>query len=196
MLGIVRRKSIVSPSPETILKRRAAVKRWADRNRDHLARTAKERRLKDPEATKIKDRNHHARHKSKRSENNRLWRVANSTHRQSYMAKWWADNQGKKKAYDTRRRFVRRLRDKEAKSKDPFVDSIIERWKSEPWFVCYYCGNEFERGALHIDHITPVSRGGKHTADNICRSCSTCNQSKRDKPVSQFVVNKQKFLPL
>lgn len=52
-------------------------------------------------------------------------------------------------------------------------------------FTCTYCG---ERGGrLECDHIIPVSRGGGSNLDNLTTSCFTCNRSKRDKTVEEWL---------
>jgi 5-methylcytosine-specific restriction endonuclease McrA len=40
---------------------------------------------------------------------------------------------------------------------------------------CAYCG---ERKPLTQDHITPISKGGEHTASNIVPACQSCNSRK------------------
>lgn len=39
-------------------------------------------------------------------------------------------------------------------------------------FVCQYCGSH---GELTFDHVTPRSRGGRTTWENIVAACSACN---------------------
>lgn len=47
---------------------------------------------------------------------------------------------------------------------------------------CHYCGvHESVVGSLTMDHVTPVSRGGRHCADNIVPACMPCNLKKSDK---------------
>ena len=43
---------------------------------------------------------------------------------------------------------------------------------------CAYCGKE---GKLTQDHITPLSRGGHHSIQNIVPACHSCNSKKKDK---------------
>ena len=48
-------------------------------------------------------------------------------------------------------------------------------------FRCQLCGATSREGArLEVDHIIPVSKGGKTTMDNLQTLCSACNQGKRD----------------
>lgn len=44
--------------------------------------------------------------------------------------------------------------------------------------VCQYCGSTKQ---LTIDHIVPLSKGGKHTWDNVVTACERCNQRKGDR---------------
>ena len=42
---------------------------------------------------------------------------------------------------------------------------------------CQYCG----RAAENVDHVTPRSRGGKHTWDNVVAACRRCNGRKENR---------------
>ena len=45
--------------------------------------------------------------------------------------------------------------------------------------VCHYCGGKFKPQDLTMDHIVPLSRGGKSTKGNAVPSCKKCNTSKK-----------------
>ena len=45
--------------------------------------------------------------------------------------------------------------------------------------VCYYCNQTFPAKELTMDHIVPVSRGGKSTKGNIVPACKDCNNKKK-----------------
>jgi 5-methylcytosine-specific restriction endonuclease McrA len=45
--------------------------------------------------------------------------------------------------------------------------------------ICHYCGQNFPREELTMDHLVPVSRGGKSTKTNIVVSCKKCNNEKK-----------------
>ena len=45
--------------------------------------------------------------------------------------------------------------------------------------LCHYCGKKFERGALTMDHVVPLARGGESTRGNIVPACRDCNQDKK-----------------
>lgn len=49
-------------------------------------------------------------------------------------------------------------------------------------FRCVRCGRGREDGVkLHVDHIKPVSRGGKSVMDNLQTLCEDCNCGKGNK---------------
>jgi 5-methylcytosine-specific restriction enzyme A len=77
--------------------------------------------------------------------------------------------------------YVRRGRDPQKKHR-PKIPSwmraaVIER---DGW-VCQICGGPIPDGDLHIDHIRPVSRGGRNSLSNLQAAHSTCNLKKSDR---------------
>ena len=44
---------------------------------------------------------------------------------------------------------------------------------------CHYCGRSFSAKALTMDHIVPMSRGGKSTRGNVVPACKACNNKKK-----------------
>lgn len=45
-------------------------------------------------------------------------------------------------------------------------------------FRCQYCGRSAPDVILEVDHITPVSAGGKNSLMNLVTSCRDCNRGK------------------
>lgn len=45
--------------------------------------------------------------------------------------------------------------------------------------ICHYCGNKFPPKELTMDHIVPISRGGRSVKGNIVPCCKECNTKKR-----------------
>ena len=43
---------------------------------------------------------------------------------------------------------------------------------------CQYCGEHFTTRDLNLDHVIPLSRGGKSTWDNVVCCCLECNGRK------------------
>jgi 5-methylcytosine-specific restriction endonuclease McrA len=46
---------------------------------------------------------------------------------------------------------------------------------------CQYCGDRIERKEATLDHVIPVSKGGKSVWDNCVTACAPCNSNKSDK---------------
>ncbi len=44
--------------------------------------------------------------------------------------------------------------------------------------MCYHCGHKFLSSSLTMDHLLPISRGGKSTKKNCVPSCKPCNTRK------------------
>jgi 5-methylcytosine-specific restriction endonuclease McrA len=68
---------------------------------------------------------------------------------------------------------------------------------------CAYCGKHIERKESTLDHVQPVSKGGKTTWENCVTACAPCNSYKSDhlhfkpkfkpyKPDFYELVNKRK----
>jgi 5-methylcytosine-specific restriction endonuclease McrA len=45
-------------------------------------------------------------------------------------------------------------------------------------YVCQYCGDDVSRKTATLDHVLPVSHGGKTTFENTVCACATCNANK------------------
>jgi len=45
--------------------------------------------------------------------------------------------------------------------------------------LCHYCRRAFTPAQLTMDHIVPISRGGRSTKGNVVPSCKACNNKKR-----------------
>ncbi len=44
---------------------------------------------------------------------------------------------------------------------------------------CYYCGLKFHPDELTMDHLIPLSRGGKSEKFNLVPACKECNNKKK-----------------
>jgi hypothetical protein len=58
---------------------------------------------------------------------------------------------------------------------------ILER---DEW-TCQYCGSEDD---LTCDHVIPLIRGGGNDDDNLTTACRSCNSSKGDKLIGEWVA--------
>jgi len=54
-------------------------------------------------------------------------------------------------------------------------------------FTCQYCGNSIPKVVLEVDHIHPVSKGGKNNSDNLITSCFDCNRGKSNNELTEII---------
>ncbi len=80
---------------------------------------------------------------------------------------------------------------KEFKSGKKTMSDTVREWQREYEFPkeCVFCASTEN---LQIDHLIPKSRGGSDSADNVVWSCRTCNISRGNKGVFEWLGLKKK----
>jgi 5-methylcytosine-specific restriction protein A len=53
---------------------------------------------------------------------------------------------------------------------------------------CAYCQGTFASDALTMDHIVPLSRGGRSTKGNVVPCCTACNATKRYRTPAELLL--------
>jgi 5-methylcytosine-specific restriction endonuclease McrA len=139
-----------------------------------------------------------ARHQERRQENpealRAVWNSASKTYRATHPAKVVANNKRFRErnpeyAHNYQQthpegQAVRYHRRRAKLLNAPYNDLTTQQWieiKSAFNHCCAYCGIKSKR--LSQDHITPLSKGGSHTANNVVPACRTCNSKKHAGPV-------------
>lgn len=56
---------------------------------------------------------------------------------------------------------------------------------------CHYCGQKFAKKELTMDHIVPLSRGGKSTRGNLVVACEPCNSDKKYYTAAELILKNQ-----
>ena len=61
--------------------------------------------------------------------------------------------------------------------------------------TCTYCGVALDSTAaqLHVDHVVPVAAGGTDDPSNLVPACRSCNCSKGDKPLSDWLPTRPAY---
>jgi len=73
-----------------------------------------------------------------------------------------------------------------------------EMRKTQWWFnkisrgICHYCHATFSPEELTMDHVIPLSRGGRSTKGNIVPCCKDCNNKKKYLTPAEIVLDKLK----
>lgn len=50
---------------------------------------------------------------------------------------------------------------------------------------CFYCGSNSQ---ISIDHVIPISRGGRHSIGNLVAACRSCNSRKNARFITEWKV--------
>ena len=59
--------------------------------------------------------------------------------------------------------------------------------------VCHYCNRQFPPKELTMDHIVPISRGGKSSKGNVVTCCKECNNAKKQLLPMEWEAYLEKF---
>lgn len=108
-----------------------------------------------------------------------MWRERNKEHVREQSRIWAANNKDKIRDQAKIRREARRNG-----SSTEEIRAVIAVAEGH----CTYCGSEAQR--LELDHVQPVTRGGIDAVDNFLPACRTCNASKSNKPVEDWLFEK------
>lgn len=57
--------------------------------------------------------------------------------------------------------------------------------------TCHYCGGQFAAEELTMDHIVPISRGGKSRRGNLVPSCKKCNVNKKYYTPAEIILREK-----
>jgi 5-methylcytosine-specific restriction endonuclease McrA len=162
----------------------------------------------------------HARSRKRRAdkilEEQRAWRERNKEYVQQRWAKYYAKNADrlKKRASEygkenraKRTEFTRlkrladpmphRMEARRRKALKRGADSTASRLTAAEWRAivayfnghCAYCIRPFDN--LTVEHMTPLSRGGLHSVENVVPACASCNSRKSTKGLLEFAAYEQ-----
>jgi len=168
-------------------------KEWLATHSEQVAATAREYHAKHKDQLRAYNAAYAIEHKKELSE---LWAREYREHideKREYNAAYNAAHKEKASAY--RREHRKELTLREAKRRaqkygnTPVSELLTEaQWRDvldQYHHRCAYCGRKVAE--LTIDHVVPLSRGGKHSASNVVPACQHCNSSKSAKTPEEWV---------
>jgi len=147
--------------------------------KDKIKKYNKEYYNKHREESSIACKEWRENHTQERSDYLREWRENNP----NYNRDWCKSNieKRRKTARESDRR--RRVLKSNAIVEQIDEDKIYKRYGNK----CVYCGST---NNLTLDHIIPIANNGNHTEDNLVVACRSCNSSKQDKPLKEWLITK------
>lgn len=67
--------------------------------------------------------------------------------------------------------------------------SYLDALRTTQRNLCFYCEDSLKYDkSTHIEHLLPISRGGKNDWQNLVLSCQRCNNQKKDKTLAEFCI--------
>jgi len=113
----------------------------------------------------------------------RRWQLANPEYHSTHARTWLAEHPTRAQENARKQSARRRAR----------ITRVLATLTAAEWeaileaadYACIYCGSTKQ---ITQDHLTPISRGGNHTAENVAPACGPCNSSKGAKIVTEFLA--------
>ncbi len=129
----------------------------------------------------------------------RNWNQENRESVREYSREWRKANKGKLRTYGQKRReahleaerLAKRVREQKRRAIKAHAGGThepadVEQMCEDQKGLCAYCETPLF-GSFHVDHMTPLSRGGNNNWDNIAIACPYCNSSKHNKTAEEFM---------
>ena len=119
------------------------------------------------------------------------WRKNHIQERRDYLNNWRKNNPNYNlnwcKSHREESRKIARESDRRRRANKH--NSIIEPVNEDKIYErdnyrCVYCGS---KDNLTLDHIIPINNNGSHNVDNLVVACLSCNCSKQDKPLQEWL---------
>jgi 5-methylcytosine-specific restriction endonuclease McrA len=119
------------------------------------------------------DRERVARLRDKLSEQARMRYLRSREQRIAEVAAWRAANPDRRRIISMNYKARRRAQEAGGVTTGELRQGIESQRK-----VCFWCNTDCS-GGHHIDHVEPLSRGGRHEIANLVVACPTCNLRKQ-----------------
>ena len=140
-------------------------------------------RLKNPEKIKAYDKEHYAKNAEREKADSKRYRELNHERTLETQRLWKINNPEKWRVAWTNAKS--RRRGAEGKFSQQDVIDLMTSQKGQ----CVYCKEDI-KAKYHIDHITPISRGGTNYRNNLQLLCPFCNISKNNRDPVEYAQSR------
>lgn len=148
------------------------LKNWQKQNPDKVRNLDRKRHERDKDRRNALQRQYAREHKDQATQRKRLWASLNPEKRLAIQKRWNEKNRHKINAYAQNRRALLYC----AGTHTGEDVEVIFKAQSG---LCAICSMVLVK--KHVDHIMPISRGGRNTKDNLQILCPSCNLIKSNK---------------
>lgn len=127
-----------------------------------------------------------ARNAKKNCDRAKKWAKENPERAKARVRSWFAENPERVKALSAKGRIKRDHRKRAALgsfSPQDVKDCLVLQGSR-----CFYCLAPLYGRKYHVEHMTPLVRGGSNCPDNIVCACADCNLRKHTKTAAEFIL--------
>lgn len=132
-------------------------------------------RLTHKEQIKQSHHDYYIKNKEKHKKAARAWRLKNKEKVRIYRRKHRLNN---REFYRHREHLRREKIRKSTKEESDAIKTWDRAWRLADFVFCHWCKNEFEPKDCQSDHVVPLSKGGRHSRENMVIACEKCNHRK------------------
>ncbi len=187
-----------SPPAHVTAKRKSRARAYHIANREKILARSKAWALANPDKRKQSRHALYLSNRQKSYEQTKAWRLAHPKKMVEYVRKWQKRNPEKTKSIyrnwvknnPDARRVTRKQSNHKRKAQmhlTNYEDCTAKIRLLGRERFCHWCCTPLTDENRTIDHIIPLARGGHHISDNLAASCATCNFSRGDKLISEWL---------
>lgn len=162
-------------------KKKAQSAAWRRANPEKVRAMKAADRLAHLERYRAKRRERYSKNKEHEKKMALAYQAANPEKAKAYTDKWRKCNPESVKLKDVNRRA--RKKNNGGKLSIGVTPKLLTHQRGK----CAVCKINLKKTGFHLDHIIPLSLGGKNTDSNIQLTCPNCNQKKGSKHPIQFM---------
>lgn len=157
------------------------------RNKARHSERCAEWRRNNPERKRAGEKAWREANKERKRQVDLAWKAANLDRVRRNWKRWREEN---RERYNEIQRVGRQTRlALLAEAEGTFTAAEITRMYVDQGGLCAYCERELDN-EFDIDHMMPLSRGGRNDWTNLALACVFCNRSKHAKTVLEFLSAK------
>ncbi len=150
-------------------------KEYRAKNKEIIKLRKKEYEQNNKHEIAIKNKKYREENKERINKQRQEYRRKNTLRERERASRWKKNNRDKFNQHEKDRR--------DKKHTKVNYEDVLER--DGMW--CYLGGHVI-KGRYEIDHIEPLSRGGKHTEDNLSVTCPLHNGQKYNKSLLEYLL--------
>jgi len=160
-----------------------AYKEWHHRNLEKKKSYKRKWDEDNREENLDKWRRYHSSNKAKRNQQSREYYSRNQESEKSRAKDYRAANPDKVYEWSAARR---------SRLSEQITECVDPRLVRDRDDTCYLCGvpftvkERYDPKLTHVDHKTPISRGGEHSYENCALTHASCNLRKNDKTPEEY----------